>query len=109
MYDKRLEQMVLWFSGANNIVPGLNKIKKFFIWKFSAACMECGWMGQNPYTGKWVIELDHIDGDHKNSAPSNFRLLCPNCHAMTQTYKSLNHSSKRSSYGVCRLPVETEW
>lgn len=33
------------------------------------------------------LELDHIDGDHSNNNLSNLRLLCPNCHILTPTYR----------------------
>lgn len=33
------------------------------------------------------LELDHIDGDNKNNVKENLKLLCPNCHAMTPTYR----------------------
>jgi hypothetical protein len=36
------------------------------------------------------LEVDHIDGDRRNDAPSNLRLLCPNCHALTPTYRGRN-------------------
>ena len=32
-----------------------------------------------------TLELDHIDGDRLNNELSNLRLLCPNCHAQTET------------------------
>lgn len=32
-------------------------------------------------SGKSVIQIDHIDGDHDNWARENLRALCPNCHA----------------------------
>lgn len=31
------------------------------------------------------IELDHIDGNHQNNLLSNLRIVCPNCHAQTDT------------------------
>ncbi len=39
------------------------------------------------------LELDHIDGNHKNNNLSNLRLLCPNCHAFTSTYRGKNKKS----------------
>lgn len=36
------------------------------------------------------LELDHIDGDSSNNTLQNLRLLCPNCHAFTPTYRGKN-------------------
>src|SRR6185437_13174021 len=44
---------------------------------------------------KIPLELDHIDGNNKNNEISNLRLLCPNCHALTPTYRR-----KKSSLGL---------
>lgn len=35
-----------------------------------------------------VLELDHIDGNNKNNSFSNIRLLCPNCHSQTPTWRN---------------------
>lgn len=47
-------------------------------------CVACGigpeWNGR-PLT----LELDRIDGDRLNNELLNLRLLCPNCHAQTET------------------------
>jgi hypothetical protein len=47
-------------------------------------CESCGgkeWMGK-----PIPLELDHIDGNHSNNELSNLRILCPNCHAQTDTH-----------------------
>jgi len=48
-------------------------------------CRRSDWMGK-----QIPIEIDHIDGDCTNNIKSNLRLICPNCHAQTSTYKGKN-------------------
>jgi hypothetical protein len=55
---------------------------------FEHRCMCCGlteWQGR-----PIPLELDHIDGDRANNELGNLRLLCPNCHALTDTYRGRN-------------------
>ena len=56
-------------------------------------CTCCGnteWLS-NPIP----LELDHIDGNSENNSLTNLRLLCPNCHALTPTYRGKNKASAR--------------
>lgn len=46
-------------------------------------CKITEWCGE-PIT----IEMDHIDGNKKNHAEENLRLLCPNCHSQTLTWRN---------------------
>ena len=39
------------------------------------------------------LELDHVNGDNKDNRLTNLRLLCPNCHALTPTYRSKNRKN----------------
>ena len=59
--------------------------------------MECGWCEINKYSGNVPIELEHIDGNSENNSLENLKLLCPNCHSLTPTYKALNTGNGRHS------------
>ena len=40
------------------------------------------------------LELDHRNGDNADNRLGNLRLLCPNCHAQTPTYRGKNMGKK---------------
>ena len=104
----KYQEMVLWYTGKLDIAPSCSRIKSFLIKLKGPECWECGWSGKNIYTNTWVIDLDHIDGSHENTRPSNFRLLCPNCHAMTSTYKYLNTKHAKSLRGASPI-IKDDW
>lgn len=41
------------------------------------------------------IELHHINGNNKDNKIENLLILCPNCHAQTDNYKSKNRTSSK--------------
>ena len=58
---------------------------------------KCECCGLNEWLGEPIpLELDHIDGDHYNNILENLKILCPNCHAKTPTYRGKNKKSKNS-------------
>lgn len=48
-------------------------------------CLHCGLCEWN--NKRLVLELDHIDGNTDNNTRANLRLLCPNCHSQTPTWR----------------------
>jgi 5-methylcytosine-specific restriction endonuclease McrA len=53
-------------------------------------CEVCGieeWLGK-----RIALELDHIDGNRYNHSLTNLRIICPNCHSQTHTYRGKNKS-----------------
>lgn len=48
-------------------------------------CNNTEWLGD-----KIPLELHHKDGDRTNNELDNLELLCPNCHAFTDTYRGRN-------------------
>lgn len=55
---------------------------------FEEKCYSCNnitWL-----QGKIPLELEHINGNHLDNSLDNLTLLCPNCHALTSTYRGKN-------------------
>lgn len=67
-----------------------NKLKKRLI-KEGLKSNECEECGIYEWNGKpLVMELDHIDGDRTNHLLDNLKMLCPNCHSQTDTFRGKN-------------------
>jgi len=73
--------------------------KRYLLDTYGNCCNICHiseWMGK-----PIVLELDHIDGNHLNNDITNVRMICPNCHSQTPTYKNRNMGNGRKN----RRPV----
>lgn len=61
------------------------RAKPHLIKKRGRKCESCGrktWQGE-----PIPLELDHINGDRTDNREDNWRLNCPNCHALTPTWR----------------------
>jgi hypothetical protein len=70
-------------------------VRRYMFEKHNNKCQECGWSKINKFTNKIPLQVDHINGDSTNSSLENLRLLCPNCHTLTEFYGSLNKGKGR--------------
>jgi Zn finger protein HypA/HybF involved in hydrogenase expression len=62
---------------------------------------KCGECGISTWNDKPLsLELDHINGINTDNRLTNLRLLCPNCHSQTPTFRAKNKASIRPRY--CR-------
>jgi hypothetical protein len=93
------QKIKIWLNGENFIrndgllIPSW--IRNYLFQESNNKCIQCGWGQMNVFTKKIPLEVDHIDGDSKNNIRENLRLLCPNCHSLTETYK--NNGNRKSS------------
>lgn len=98
--NKRYEDFIVrWKAGLESGMKGATSIsahiRKYLFLKYSHSCARCGGSKVNHYTGKVPLEVEHLDGNFKNNAESNLELICPNCHSLTSTFRSLNRGSGR--------------
>lgn len=73
-------------------------MRSAIIRKYGSVCADCGlfeWRGE-----ELPLELHHKDGDAGNNEYSNISLLCPNCHAITDTWKGKNRGNGRAARGL---------
>jgi len=60
---------------------------------FEAKCYCCGiteWNGKPA-----PLELEHKNGNRRDNRLENLTILCPNCHAQTETYRGKNVKLKK--------------
>ena len=96
---KKQEKIRIWLEtgdtgmGVDTTIRGA--IREYLYKEQDNKCAICGL--DNEWNGMQLnFVLDHIDGDASNSAPSNVRLVCPNCDSQLPTFKSRNPVSKRT-------------
>lgn len=93
-------------SGLQSIGIVSGYVKRYLRRKFDNRCYLCGWAEINPTTDQSPLVADHIDGNWRNNAESNLRLICPNCDALTPTYAGLNRGHGRVNRAVSKRAKE---
>ena len=95
------EYIVNWKKGIvtgqrGRVTRAVSKhLQRYLNEKYGDCCGQCGWSQVSQFTGKVPLEIDHIDGNAENNTEANLRLLCPNCHSLTESFRNLNHGNGR--------------
>lgn len=98
---RRDSTVTSWLNGSNPGGSGLSlsaTIRQYLLEQANYGCSLCGFNTPHPVDGKTILEIDHINGDSSDHRPENLRVLCPNCHALTPTYRARNTGSGRPVY-----------
>jgi hypothetical protein len=98
--DKQYQEYIkLWKENSVDGMRGKTQtskhIRRFLFEKYKESCSDCGWSETNPHTGTKPLEVEHIDGDYTNNKEENLKLICPNCHSLTSTWKGANKKQGR--------------
>lgn len=92
------KKLQAWKDGTFNGVSGqygLSEIIRNYLFeKNNNKCELCGWGEKNPFTNLIPLEVHHKDGNHENNLEENLQLLCPNCHSLTENFKSRGNDSR---------------
>lgn len=71
------------------------KLKKrlFAVGLKSEYCEQCSW-AERTDKGYLPLELDHINGNRHDNRLENLRILCPNCHSLTENHRGRTGKGK---------------
>jgi len=69
-------------------------LRKYLLTTRKHICSVCNY---SEWNGKKIpLEVDHINGKPYDNDEANVRLICPNCHAQTPTFKARNKGHGRT-------------
>lgn len=76
--------------------PVTQKVLRGYVERHNVLEYKCQICGNDGHWQNDIIslELDHINGNNTDNRIENLRYLCPNCHALTETYRGRNKALK---------------
>lgn len=86
----KLEEILIENSSYGSMVCLRKRLQKELGWEHRCnGCKNTQWRG-HPIP----LEVEHKNGIHNDNRIQNLEFLCPNCHALTDTYKGKNVKNK---------------
>jgi 5-methylcytosine-specific restriction endonuclease McrA len=83
--QKKLEDV---FLGKEHLVTSALRLRLIREGYKEDKCEECG---ISEWNGKPIsLELDHVSGIRTDNSLENLKILCPNCHSQTSTFRGRN-------------------
>lgn len=106
--ERRNVRIQAWIKGEWNGCQKNNSlmsqtVSNYLLKQANYACSGCGFNTPHPVDGSTILEIDHINGDGTDHSPSNVRVLCPNCHALTPTYRGRNVGNGKRTIHYIRV------
>jgi len=92
---RRKQSIEDWLNNYENMPVLPYGIRNHIVESAGNKCCMCGWGEINPYSGRYSLVVDHIDGNSTNNSPTNLRVICPNCDSLSKTYMGLNRGNGR--------------
>ena len=99
--SRRDDYIKKWLAGEVDATTGKGMsisishyVRHWLLEENNHKCSKCGWAEVHSVTKKVPLQINHIDGNSKNSTPDNLEVVCPNCHSLTTTFGSLNPTGK---------------
>jgi DNA-directed RNA polymerase subunit RPC12/RpoP len=88
------ERLRLWLEEGKDWKIQIPKwVKKYIASQRGYSCEVCGITEHN--NKPIILECDHIDSNPTNNDLENLRLICPNCHSQTDSFKGKNRGNGR--------------
>ena len=82
---KKISNSLQKYYGNDLKTMSYKRFRRYILKQRDCKCEQCGWC-ETRKDGFIPVELHCIDGNHDNRKSTNFIVLCPNHHSLTENY-----------------------